>query len=226
MATQDTLIRILLVDGHLMVLTGLRLLIESQRSMVVVGEATTGADARTLAAAEQPHIILLELDLGSDDSFALLPELLELAPEARIILVTGVRDAEAQRRGIMLGAVGLVPKEKDGATLLRAIEKVYAGEVWLDRVMIASILNAKQRSRPNNEHQTELIKIATLTTRERDIIRLIGTGLKNKQIADQLIISEATVRHHLTSIFAKLGTGDRFELAIYAYKNDLATVPR
>lgn len=222
----DGTIRVLMVDEHAMVLTGLRMIIESQRHMTVVGEAITFNHARALAATEQPDITLLELALDQGDAFALLPELLDVAPETRIILVTAERNPEAHRRAVMLGAVGVVPKQKDSATLLKAIEKVHAGEVWLDRTMIANILNAKQRNHVVQEQNTESSRIASLTIRERDVIRLIGLGLKNKQVADELIISEATVRHHLTSIFAKLRVNDRFELALYAYKNNLAQVPR
>ena len=108
--------------------------------------------------------------------------------------------------------------------MIKAIEKVYAGEVWLDRVMIANILNAKVQSKDSKEHTTASAKIATLTKREREVIGLIGRGMKNKQIAEQLIISEATVRHHLSSIFAKLGVEDRLELVVYAYQHGIASL--
>lgn len=219
-------IRILAVDDHVLILTALRLLIENQPGMVVVGEAHNSATARSLAAAERPHVILLDLDLGTESGFDLLPELLAIVPEAHIILLTGLRDPAAHRRGIMLGAVGLVLKEKAHTTLIKAIEKVHSGEVWLERTMIANILNAKQQTTTSQEHEAEIAKITTLTQRERQVVRLISAGLKNKSVADQLVISEATVRHHLTSIFAKLGVTDRFELAIYAYRYQLAPVPK
>ena len=133
---------------------------------------------------------------------------------------------EVQRRAILLGAMGLVSKQKAADTVIRAIEKVYAGEVWLDRAMIASILNDRVNPSVAPDQNVETLRIAKLTEREREVIRLIGEGIKNRQIAERMYISEATVRHHLTSIFAKLGVADRFELVIYAFQHGLAKLPQ
>jgi two-component system nitrate/nitrite response regulator NarL len=213
------MIDILIVDDHAMLSAGLRLMIESHPRMRVVGEAANRTAALRSASETKPDIILLDLDLGDDSGFDLLPELLEAVPDTRVIVLTGLRDPEAQRRAVMLGAVGLVLKEKAIETVLKAIEKVQEGEVWLDRTMIASILRAHTVGA--QEQNTATARIATLTEREREVIRLVGEGLKNKQIADRLVISEATVRHHLTSIFSKLGVADRFELVIFAYRYGL-----
>jgi two-component system nitrate/nitrite response regulator NarL len=144
----------------------------------------------------------------------------------RIILLTGLRDLEVQRRAILLGAMGLVSKQKAAETVIRAIEKVYAGEVWLDRAMIASILNDRVNPNVAPDQNVEAPRIAKLTEREREVIHLLGEGIKNRQIAERMYISEATVRHHLTSIFAKLGVADRFELVIYAFQHGLAKLPQ
>src|SRR5207247_2084469 len=103
-------------------------------------------------------------------------------------------------------------------SLVKAIEKVYDGEVWLDRSMIASVLNTRARGDMSPEQSLYATQIATLTEREREVIQLIGEGLRNKEIAERLVISEATVRNHLTSIFAKIGVNDRFELVVFAYR--------
>lgn len=223
---QDHSIRVLLIDDHSIVRAGLRMLIEHEADMRVVGEAADSASALALAAAEHPNIILLDLDLGEDNGADLLPQLIALLPDTRVILLTGLRDPQVHRQAIMLGAMGLVLKEKALETVLKAIIKVNAGEVWLDRTMIANILNVRVQEISPQKENAETTKIATLTDREREVIRLIGEGLKNKGIADRLVISEATVRHHLTSIFAKLDLADRFELVIYAYRHNLADLPR
>jgi two-component system nitrate/nitrite response regulator NarL len=121
--------------------------------------------------------------------------------------------------------MGLVSKQKAADTVIRAIEKVYAGEVWLDRAMIASILNDQISTSVAPDQSVEALRIAKLTEREREVIQLIGEGIKNRQIAERMYISEATVRHHLTSVFAKLGVADRFELVIYAFQHGLAKLP-
>lgn len=218
-------IRVLLVEDHAIVRAGLRMLIESRAGIEVVGEASTLAESVPLAAGEQPDIILLDLDMGGQSSLDVLPELLA-AGSGRVIILTGVRDSEAHRRAVRLGAVGLVLKEHASEVLLKAIEKVHAGEVWLDRSMMASVLTGLSPSQQQAPPDPEAARIGTLTARERQVIALVGEGLKNRQIGGRLFISESTVRHHLTSIFDKLGVSDRFELIIYAYRHGLATPPR
>jgi two-component system, NarL family, nitrate/nitrite response regulator NarL len=226
MSTADETIKVLVIDDHAMFRTGLRLAIESRPGIKVVAEAATSAEALAAAAHESPDIILLDLDLGEESGFELLPQLIASGHAGRVILLTGMRDPEAHRRAVRMGAVGLVLKDHAIETVLKAIEKVYAGEAWLDRAMIATIL--RERSRPDvaNGRSAEATKIATLTERERQVISLIGEGLKNREIAERMYISEATVRHHLTSIFNKLGVADRLELVIYAYQHNLAELPR
>ena len=226
LAQRDHPIRILMIDDHAMLRAGLRMIIESHIGMVVVGEAENRRESLAAIAHETPDIILLDLDLGDENGLDLLPELITAAPDARIILLTGLRDPEVQRRAILLGAMGLVSKQKAADTLIQAIKKVYAGEVWLDRAMIASILNDRINTSVAADQNVEALRIAKLTDREREVIMLIGEGIKNRQIAARLYISEATVRHHLTSVFAKLGVNDRFELVIYAFQHGLAKLPQ
>ena len=219
-------IRILIIDDHPVLRMGLRVVIENHQHMRVVGEASDSATAVAVTTEEQPDIILLDLDLGRDSGFDLLPEVLEIAPEARLIVVTGVRDAEAHQRAVLLGAVGLVLKEKALESLPKAIEKVYEGEVWLDRSMIASVLNSRARGGQAHDHDAYAAQISSLTERERQVIQLLGEGLRNKEIAERLVISEATVRNHLTSILAKIGVNDRFELVVFAYRHGLSQLPK
>jgi len=223
---QDRQIRILMIDDHAVLRTGLRMIIENHAGMMVVGEAENRSESLAAIANEAPDIILLDLDLGDENGLDLLPELIAAVPDARIILLTGLRDPQVQRRAILLGAMGLVSKQKAADTLIQAIKKVYAGEVWLDRAMIASILNDRINTSVAADQNVEALRIAKLTDREREVIMLIGEGIKNRQIAARLYISEATVRHHLTSVFAKLGVTDRFELVIYAFQHGLAKLPQ
>ena len=213
-------IRILLVDDHQLVRQGLRLLIENKGDIMVVGEAADRAEAIARTGLEQPDIILLELDLDGSSGLDFLPDLLSSSPGARVIVLTGVRDREAHRQAVRLGAMGLVLKDQGSDVLLRAIERVHAGEAWLDHRMTASVIAEISRPRKVN---AEAAKIASLTEREREIITVVCDGLKSKQIAQKLFISEATVRNHLNSILSKLGLADCFELAIYAYRHHLAT---
>jgi len=218
-------VRVLIVDDHGIMRAGLRMLLESQAGIMVVGEASSCADALALATCTQPDVIVLDLDLGGENAVESIPTLLRTAPETRILVLTGVRDPEVHRQAIRHGALGLVFKEKAVETLLQAITKVRAGEVWLEPTMIARVLGDLTRPQLSPSTSSEATKIARLTEREREVITLVGEGLRNRHIAERLYISEATVRHHLTAIFAKLDVSDRFELAIYAYQHGLAKPP-
>src|SRR5215831_7298368 len=120
-------IRILLVDDHAVVRAGLRMIIQSRAGMAIVGEAGNRLDALALAGSESPDIILLDLDLGGDSGMALISDLKASAPEARIIILTGLRDTEAHRQAVLAGAMGIVKKEKAAEVLISAIERVCAG---------------------------------------------------------------------------------------------------
>jgi two-component system, NarL family, nitrate/nitrite response regulator NarL len=219
-------IRVLLVDHQAIFRVALRTLIETWPRFSVVGEAGNPVDALEITAREQPAIILLDLDLGSaGNGLDCIPDLLSTSGEGRIIILTGVRDAEAYHRAMHLGAMGLVLKEQTPEELRRAILKVHAGELWVDRKLATSIITRISRpSQTDNTEDIDLGKIASLTEREREVIDLVCEGLKNKEIADRLFISLTTVRHHLTSIFAKLQVASRFELIIFAYRHKLVNL--
>jgi DNA-binding NarL/FixJ family response regulator len=219
-------IRILLIDDHVVVRTALRILIESQESLTMVGEAGNRQEALELAAKQQPDIILLDIDLGGENGLDFIADLLAAANEARIVVLTGVRDPQVHQRAVSLGAMGLVQKDRAFEVLVGAIERVNAGEAWLDPALMAKVLAEMSGANRNKAVDPEEAKIATLTDREREVLTLIGQGLKNKELADKLFISEWTVRHHITSIFAKLEVSDRVELILYAYKRGLAVPPR
>lgn len=214
-------IQILLVDDHSVVRTGLRMLLENHKGLNVVGEAGGVDDALKIVNEVRPDVILLDLDLGGDSGVDLMPHLLEATDnQSRVILLTGLQDPDVHREAVRRGALGLVKKDQAADTLVKAIEKVYAGEIWLERTMTANIFKEFSSATYQRGNPEEL-KIASLTDRERDVICLIGEGMKNKDIADSLFISESTVRHHLTSVYDKLGVSDRLELVIYAFKHDL-----
>jgi DNA-binding NarL/FixJ family response regulator len=220
-------IRILLVINYAMVRAGLRMMLDSNPELVVISETGNLADALTLAARDHPDIILLDLETASDTSFDFLPDLINAAREARVVVLMNNYNPEAYQRAVCLGAMGVVLKDQNNEVLIKAIKKVHDGEAWLDRSMMASVLAHISRSNGNGSRvvDPEAVKISALTEREREVVALIGEGLRNKQIAERLFISEGTVRHHLTSIFSKLGVEDRFDLIIYAYRNGLAKPP-
>jgi two-component system nitrate/nitrite response regulator NarL len=217
-------IRIMLVDDHTVVRTGLRMLIESHSGLAVVGEAANRAEALALAVRQQPDIILLDLDLAGQSGLDMLSEIHSAASGARVIVLTGLQDSEVHRLAVRQGALGVVVKDQAAEVLVQAIEQVYGGKVWLEPVLLKSLF--AEKSRATRETHPEAHKIATLTGREREVVALICEGLQNKSIGQRLSISETTVRHHLTSIFDKLDMANRLELVIYAYRHGLDKRPR
>ena len=219
-------VKILIVDDHAVIRAGLRLLIETNKRFAVCSEAGNCRNAISAAETSQPNLILLDIDLNGENSLQCMPELLRAAPAARVLVLTGLNDARLHAEALKAGAMGLVLKEKAAEVLLKAIEKVHHGEVWFDRTTMGSVLAQMSRSGGRAAEDPEGAKISSLTDREREVVTLIGEGLKNKHIAERLFISETTVRHHLTSVFDKLGVTDRLELVIYAYRHNLAKPPK
>jgi DNA-binding NarL/FixJ family response regulator len=201
-------------------------MLQKQHHMKIVGEATNQADALAIASREKPEIIILDLCLGQESGTDIIPELLTISEESRVIVLTGVQDEEELRRASRLGAMGVISKDTPADMLIRAIDRVHAGELWLNRRLTAALVAELRRPGEEIDANGDKKMIAQLSNRERDIISLIGEGLKNKQIAARLFISETTVRHHLTSILAKLDVSDRLELLIFAYRNNLVTLKR
>jgi len=223
MHQSQTAIRILLVDDHQIFLTGLRLLIEKEPDMIVVGTASNRAEALALMQ-EHPDIVLLDLDLGNESGIDFLPQLIDPEEPPRVIIVTGVPDPELHLRAVRLGAMGVVLKLYSADLLVKAIRKVHGGEMWLNRPMISTVMTELIHARAK-KMDSEALKIAELTVREREVIGLVAEGMRNKQIGERLFISEKTVRHYLTSVFDKLGVADRLALMIYAFQHGLAKIP-
>jgi len=217
-------IRIVIVDDQLVVREGLRMLLENHPGMKVVAMAGTRSEAVELVAREPCDLVIVNLELGGYSALSLLPQLRETAHNARVLVMTALRDPETHQKAARLGAMGVVLKEDAADLLLKAIQKVYQGEAWLDRLTLGNLL-WQLSSHDKGELDPQRKKISSLTERERQVIILIAEGLKNKQIAERLFISPTTVTHHLSSIYSKLGVTDRLELVVYAFANKLAKMP-
>lgn len=214
-------IRVLLVDDQPVIRAALRALITSEGGIEVVAEAENLAGALS-EPPTQFDLVLVNLTDGDRASLGLLPELLAKASAARALVLASVRDREGHTLAMRYGAMGIAFKERTPELLIKAVQKVHAGEVWLERAMMATVLGEMSRAYDGRKTDLPSSQIATLTERERQVVGLIGEGMKNKHIAARLFISETTVRHHLTSIFDKLNVADRCELVVYAFRHGLA----
>ena len=155
--------------------------------------------------------------VDQDDDAPTIRDIRAQYAEARVLVVTARMDHESSAQLVRDGAHGIVSKARTGDHLIAAIRKVHAGEMWVDRVVATTLMADLQR--PGRRNDADRARIASLTARERDVVNLVGEGLANKAIAERLSISDNTVRHHLTSIFSKLGVTDRLSLVVYAFKH-------
>jgi Response regulator containing a CheY-like receiver domain and an HTH DNA-binding domain len=216
---EDRIIRVLLLADDRITRAGLRSLIDQEPGMCVVGEHELVDDPGTVLSIGRPHIVLVDVDRHTRD-FA-PPLIARLCKKTRVIVVTSAHDPEMVSAVFCSGAKGLVRKDQTPTLLLKAIRRVDAGEVWLDRLMMARLLSELSR----RGGAFDAPEISRLTIRERQLISIVGNGFANSEIADRLRISEATVRNHLTSIFKKLELHSRFELVMYALRQGLIKAP-
>lgn len=221
---RGSVVKVSLIDNHPFIRSGLKLLIESRPGLRVVVAAADCRAGIINACAERPDVILVNIEPGEESRLACVAELLRAQEGARLLVVSDVRRPEFVAECVRAGASGLIAKDADPEVFFKAIEKVHAGELWFERSMLGAVLSAVARGDERRRDPDDL-KIESLTARELEIITLVGQGLKNKQIAERLFICEATVSHHLTSIFSKLDLTDRLALVIFAYQHNLATLP-
>jgi len=219
-------ISVVVVEEHELFRAGLCLLLSRQEGLRVAGETARWSDALSIVQRERPDVVLLGIGQDDDAKIGLMHDLFAASESTRILVLSKSSDQELLRHAVRLGAAGVLGKDKPADMLLKAIECVIGGGAWVDRGTTASLLRElSAKSRPAKQDPDEM-KIATLSQREREVIQLVGKGLKNKQIAAALFISDITVHHHLTSIYSKLEVADRLEMVIYAYRHGLADIPR
>jgi DNA-binding NarL/FixJ family response regulator len=222
--SNTSLISILLVDSQTLLRAGLRLILETESRFAVVGEASIREEALE-GARLRPDIIILNLNSDGEADLDLISDLAGAAEGSRVLVLISDFDLELRRRIVRFGVKGLVQKTESPDKLIAAVKSVHAGEVWLDPRTVSHVLDDLLQAGDVKQTDRALNNGVRLTGRERDIIALIGEGLKNKQIAERLCISEPTVRHYLTSIFEKVGVKDRQGLIVYAYQRGLAKPP-
>ena len=223
---QDSRIRVMLVDAHRIVLSGLQRVIDDERpDLAVVATATECAKAVELAATAQPDVIVVEVDLATQQEASVIPALIN-GRGARVLVLSGARDGRHEA-AILRGASGVVHKEDDPDVLIKAIKKVHEGQLWLDRSTTGRLFVELSRQKSQAAADPAKRKLATLTTREHDVIRTLVTqpGADNKTLANTLHMGEHTLRNHLSRIYDKLGVPNRVELYVFAQRHTANSGP-
>jgi DNA-binding NarL/FixJ family response regulator len=203
-------IRIMLVDDHEVVRMGLRTLLEKRANFAIVGEAGTVEEATAVAESAKPDVIVMDIRLPDGTGVEACREIRGQRPDTRVIMLTSYADDEAIYGSIMAGASGYMLKQTRGQDLASAIERVAAGESLLDPGVTEQVL---QRMRSLSEGASD--ELAALSPQERKILGLIAKGKTNKEIADDVFLSDKTVKNYVSSILSKLNLRRRSEAAAF-----------
>ena len=213
-------IKLLVVDDQNIVRKGIRALVEQVDDMDVIGEASNGEEAIAEAKRLHPDVILMDLMMPKMDGIAAIREIQASQSPARIIALTSFVTEDKVFPAIKAGAMGYLLKDSEPEDLITAIRKVNRGEPSLHPIVAKMVL--EEISQPAQREQP--LTPDPLTEREVDIIRLVAQGLSNRQIADQLVIGEATVRTHVGNVLNKLHLANRVQATLYALREGLTSL--
>jgi two-component system nitrate/nitrite response regulator NarL len=208
--------RVMVADDHPIVLDGLAQLLAGNPEFEVVGLCKDGDEALSVIRMERPEIAVLDVRMPRADGIAILRAVVTEHIPTRVVLLTAQITDDEVVEAVHLGVAGMVLKETASRQLLQVLSKVAAGETSLDQKVVRRAVDKLLRARAGVGQA-----VRVLTNRELEIVRLVATGLRNKQIADQLSITEGTVKIHLHTIFEKLGVSSRVELSNYARERSL-----
>ncbi len=210
----DKTIRVLLVDDHQVVRRGLRTFLEIQDDIEVVGEAGDGAEGVARAEELKPDVVLMDVKMPGMDGIEALRKLREAANPAKVLIVTSFTEQRTVVPALRAGASGYVYKDVDPEALAGAIRSVHAGHVLLQPEVAGALLS---QDAPGNGTG----RGGTLTEREREVLALIADGRSNREIARALVLSEKTVKTHVSNILMKLDLADRTQAALWAVRHGL-----
>jgi NarL family two-component system response regulator LiaR len=211
-------IQVLIVDDHAIVRKGIRALLAEVDCIRVVGEAGNGQDAVTLAEDLNPDVILMDLVMPELDGIEAIRQITSRREQAHILVLTSFASDDKVFPAIKAGALGYLLKDSEPADLLQAIQQVHRGEPSLHPIIASKVLQEMQR--PSRQPPTP----DPLTDRELQVLRLVAKGLGNQEIAEQLVVTEATVRSHVSNILHKLHLANRVQATLYALQEGLTSL--
>ncbi|MEU6948798.1 response regulator transcription factor [Streptomyces sp. NPDC046316] len=212
----DNVIRVLLVDDHQVVRRGLRTFLEVQDDIEVVGEASDGAEGVARAEELRPDVVLMDVKMPGTDGIEALRKLRELANPAKVLIVTSFTEQRTVVPALRAGASGYVYKDVDPDALAGAIRSVHAGHVLLQPEVAGALLSQEEGHGGTGRG-------STLTEREQEVLGLIADGRSNREIARALVLSEKTVKTHVSNILMKLDLADRTQAALWAVRHGVTS---
>lgn len=209
-------LRIMIADDHSIVREGLKQLLEIEDDFEVVGQVANGLEVIEKIDDFNPDVLLLDINMPGMNGLQTLKELKKRGNEIKIVILTIHEGREYLMETMQMGAAGYMLKDSDAASLYKAIRSAAAGEPYIQAKLAEVLLDEMENPKPASVKQKN-----DLSNRESEVLELIAEGLNNKEIGDSLLISEKTVKNHVSSIFRKLNIYDRTQAAIYVYKHNL-----
>lgn len=231
------MIKVALIDDQAMVRVGLKMILEAETDIEIVGEAADGADAVALVRDTAPDLVLMDIRMPGLDGLAATAEVLAAHPEARVVILTTFDDDEYVYEALRAGASGFLLKSADGDTLVNAVRVVAGGEALLApevtrRVIerfaakpaVAIPVQPSEGAEPA-KHVPSAEAVGDLSNREVEVLQLLARGMSNQEIAQELWVSSTTVKTHVSHILTKLGVRDRVQAVVEAYESGIV-VPK
>jgi DNA-binding NarL/FixJ family response regulator len=215
------LIRVAIADGLSIRRAVLRELLTLKGEFQVVAEARKGKEVSEVIEEFRPDVLLLDLKMPNPDGLAVLRNLRNSAVKTKVIVLAAPEDKAQFVQAMKLGASGIVLKQTGPELFFKSIRKVHAGEIWLDSGTMAAVMRQFSSRLECAAVEADKPERPPLSPRERQIVALIAQGFKNKEIADQMDISDQTVKNHLHKIFDRLGVSKRLDVALYAIYNNI-----
>jgi NarL family two-component system response regulator LiaR len=220
MNNQVESIQVLIVDDHAIVRDGIRSLLSTIEDIEVAGEASTGREAVTLFNRLAPDIVLMDLVMPEMDGIQAIQAIIEKQPEAKILVLTSFATDDKVFPAIKAGACGYLLKDSDSEELVRSIREVQRGESSIDPKIARKLLREISDPPPKSPPP----EVDPLTEREMEVLKLVAQGKSNQEIGQQLVISEGTVRAHVSNILGKLHLASRTQATLYALRQGLASL--
>jgi len=220
MSSMNPKVRVVIVDDHTLFREGLRTILGIEDYIEVVADAESAEDIVELVWQTRPDVLLLDIRMPQGCGLDAVPAVLRISPRTQVLVLTACDEKEEHVRAFKLGAKGVILKDSARQTLMQAIHAVCAGQVWVDPRMTTALVEELSHLGPESGGGGGRDENG-LTERELEIVRLVASGYKNKEVGATLTISERTVKTHLTNIFQKLGVRDRVGLVMYALRHGL-----
>ena len=209
-------IKLIIVDDHDLIREGLNRILSFEDDLVILGEGKNGMEALDLIKALTPDIVLLDINMPVMDGIETLKKIKEYSKDTKVVMLTVENDRRTINEAIDIGADAYVLKESAGSEITNAIRLVYNGEKYIDKALVKVIF-----SNIKNNFNREKNILDTLTDRELNILFEISTGLRNKEIAEKLFLSEKTIKNYVTNVFRKICVEDRVQATIFAINNNI-----